>query len=259
MASNRPIGFFDSGIGLLSILKETKKVLPKESFVIFADQKNNPFGEKSEQELQKFSESAILHLINNHNIKLMTVACNTASVAVLNHLRKKFDIPIIGVVPAIKPAAITSKNGRIAIFATVLTAKSTYLKNLIKNHALGKKVLIIPCKKLAESIEIQDIEKIEKLLKNYLKLVEKFNADTLVLGSTHYPLVKTKIRKISGSRFRIVDSGTAVAARLHQIVLSKNIQSETRAKDYFYTTGNPQLFSKIASTILKYNVEAKSV
>ena len=254
-----PIAFFDSGVGLLSVLKETKRLLPKENFVIFADQINNPYGEKSQSEIQKFAQKATKFLISNHHIKLMVLACNTATVLAIDYLRRKFKIPFIGVVPAVKPAALLSKKSRIAIMSTPATAKSRYLTTLVKNYGEDSKTLKLGCQGLEEAIEELDYNRIEKLLKKYAKKIKEFDADVVVLGCTHYPLLKPQINKILGPKIKVIDSGHAVARRIKDILQEKDLFLQTKLKDIYYTSGNPDKFSNVASSLLKYNIRAQKV
>lgn len=257
MTKNQKIAFYDSGVGLLSVLLETKKALPKENFVIFADQANNPYGEKSQEQIKKFAYRSTKFLIDKHNIKMMVLACNTATVLALDHLRSNFKIPIIGVVPAVKPAAQKSKNGKIAIMSTPATAKSTYLKKLIAAHAKNAKTLRLGCAGLEEAIEVLDRKKINNLLGNYASSVNKFGADTLVLGCTHYPLVKNQLQKYLKKDIEIIDSGQAIARRIKDVLTELGLTSMVREKNLYYTTGDPQTFSRVSSYFLKSKVSAQ--
>ena len=257
MANNRPIGIFDSGVGGLSVLLEIKKLLPKESFVFLADQKHNPYGVKTKKQLQNLSVR-ITKFLSKYHIKLLVIACNTATCYVLAHLRKKFDIPIIGVVPAIKPAAQKTKNKKIAVMSTPATARSSYLSSLIAQHARGNKVLKVGCHKLEESIEYLDTKKISKLLDIYSKKIKDFKADVIVLGCTHFPFIKREIRKRVSSSVEIIDSGEAIASRVNFILKSTQELSSIKLKDIYYTTGlDLEKFSKVAQALLKYKITAQ--
>lgn len=257
--NNQPIGFFDSGVGLISVLKETQKLLPKENFVIYADQGHNPYGEKTRTQIKKYAKDATSLLVKKHNIKMMVLACNTATVLALDSLRKSFDIPFIGTVPAVKPAILKSKKLKIAIVSTPVTAKSSYLKNLIKEFSLNAEVLNLGCPGLEEAIEILDLAQIDKQLKKYLKKVKEFKADVLVLGCTHYPLVKKRISKILGREILVIDSGQAIAQRIKSVLAGFNKLSKSWQKNFYYTTGNSKLFSKVASTLLQSKIEAQKI
>ena len=252
----RPIGMFDSGVGGLSILLEVKKITPKENFVFLADQANIPYGGKTKNQLKKLTQN-ITDFLLRYDIKLLVVACNTASCYTIEHLREKFTIQIIGVVPAIKPATKLAKNGKIAILSTPATAKSTYLKRLIDSVAPNAQVLRLGCVGLEEAVEHLKRAEIARLLKIYLKKVDDFGADVVVLGCTHYPFLKKDIATIVGENINILDSGRAIAERV-SIILEKNMMhSPKKFRDLFFTTGNPNQFSKVASTLLKYKIDSR--
>lgn len=253
--NNNPIGFFDSGVGLLSVLAETKKLLTHENFVIFADQGNNPFGEKSEKQIKNYATDATKFLIKKHNIKMMVLACNTATVLALDHLRKKFGIPIVGTVPAVKPAFKNSKSVKVAIMSTPATVKSKYLSDLVDEFGRVANTLKIGCNGLEEAIEILDYKKIDDLLKRHLAKVKSFKADVIVLGCTHYPLIKSKIQNSLGKDIKVIDSGQAIARRIKQVLSGNQLLSKSRREDLFYTTGNPKQFSKVACILLRQTVK----
>src|SRR3989344_9694836 len=147
-----PIGLFDSGVGGLSVLLEIRKLLPNETTIFLADQGHNPYGAKSAKELQDLS-LRIANLLIKFKIKLLVVACNTATCYAIDHLRKNFVIPVVGVAPAIKPAIKLSKKKRVAVMATPATANSNYLKGLIAKYSKGVNVLNLGCRGLEEAIE----------------------------------------------------------------------------------------------------------
>lgn len=254
MASTDPIAFFDSGVGLFSVLAETKKILPLENYVIFADQGHNPYGEKTEQEIISYTQSATRFLLKKHKIKILVLACNTATVLALGQLRKKFDIPIIGTVPAVKPAFLKDKNTRVAIMSTPATAKSKYLKDLIRKFGQESKTLRIGCAGLEEAIEVLDLPKIEKLLLRYLPKIQNFGASILVLGCTHYPLIKRQI-KSKVKNLKIIDSGKAIAKQIQTVLWQTDSFSKKKIKDAYYTTGDSAAFSKIVSRLLQQKIK----
>ena len=256
MSDSHPIGFFDSGVGLLSVLAETKKLLPREIFVIFADQGHNPYGEKSAKQIKSYATDATNFLIKKHNIKMMVLACNTATVLALGDLRKKFKIPIIGTVPAVKPAFKKSKGVKVAIMSTPLTAKSKYLTSLVSKFGNDKNALKLGCRGLEEAIEILDHKKIDQILEKYLAKVKKFKPDVVILGCTHYPLIKNKIQKELGNGVTLLDSGEAIAKRVRAILKETKSFSSRRQSDIFYTTGDPKQFSRVASILLKKKINA---
>lgn len=252
----RPIGMFDSGVGGLSIMNEVKKSLPQENFIFVADQANIPYGAKTKSQLKNLTKSITTFLVH-YEIKLLVVACNTASCYTIDYLREKFAIPIVGVVPAVKSATRLTKNGKIAVLSTPATAKSMYLANLIDEVAPQFDVLKLGCVGLEEAVESYNRPKITRLLKTYLAKVSSFDADTIVLGCTHYPFLKKDIARIIGNRISIVDSGMAIAKRVSQVLEKTKMAKEGESLDLFFTTGDPKQFSNVASTLLKYKITGK--
>lgn len=250
---NRPIGLFDSGVGGLSILTEVKKSLPNESFIFLADQANVPYGAKTKKQLEKFTEK-IVNFLLKFNIKMLIVACNTASCYTIDYLRSKFEIPIVGVVPAIKPATNLTKNGKIAIMSTPATAKSKYLKDLVAEVANGNDILKLGCEGLEDSVETLNYKKIQKLLNLYTSKIKRHGADTVVLGCTHYPFLRRDIVKRIGKSVNLIDSGEAIAQRVSNLLANMKAQIANGDGDIFYTTGDPQKFSKVASILLQYKI-----
>jgi glutamate racemase len=258
MQNNRPIGFFDSGVGGLSILKEVKRLLPQENIIFFADQKNFPYGKKTEQELNTITKK-IADFLMSYDIKILVIACNTATCYSLKYLRSKFKIPIIGVVPAIKPAAQRSRSAKIAILSTPATSSSAYLKDLIKEFAADVNVLNISCGGLEEAIEDSNHKTIAHLVSNYSKKIKNFGADVVVLGCTHYPIVKDKFKELVDPDTKLVDSASSVAKRLKELLKISGSYSNSKADDLYFTTSNAQKFSEISSSILNFQILAKEV
>lgn len=256
MVDNRPIGIFDSGVGGLSILKEIKRLLPEESFVFLADQTHVPYGGKTKKELNNLCERITKFLLKFH-IKMLVVACNTASCYSIEYLRKKFSFPIVGTVPAIKPAVEISKEGKIAIMSTPATAKSSYLKNLVNKYALNKRVLILGCNGLEEAVEILDYKKINNLLDKYVPEIKEFKSDVIILGCTHFPFLKNDIKNRVGQDAKIIDSGRAIAKRVKFLLKENNSFAKEKSKELYFTTLKPKKFSQVASTLLKYRISSK--
>lgn len=254
----RPIGVFDSGVGGLSILIELKKLLPHENFVFFADQKNVPYGEKSKKELVGFMYKVMDYLIDKHDIKMFVVACNTATCYTIKELRGKYNLPLVGTEPAVKPASEGTKTGTIAIISTPATSKSKTVKKLIHDYANGITVLNIGCKNLENTVEKGNLDnpEVNKLLRKYLKEVKNSNADQLVLGCTHYPFLKGAIRKILGGSVKLVDSGKAIARRTEGLLQAHKISNEGKGETVYFTTGNAKKFEKVASKLLGRKVFA---
>lgn len=258
-----PIGVFDSGVGGLSVLIELKKKLPNENFVFLADQKYVPYGEKTKEELVKLVYKITNYLIKYHNIKMLVVACNTATCGAIDELRAKYKFPIVGTVPAVKLAAKQTETGTIACIATPSTSKSDKLNDIIKNDCSHVKVLNIGCQFLENAVETGDLNsaEVKYLLQKYLKEVKESPADQLVLGCTHYPFLKKPIRKILGSKIKLIDSGKAIARRTESLLETHNIKNEQKraGKSIYFTTSDAPKFSKVTSKLIQERVKAKMV
>ncbi|HUQ84732.1 MAG TPA: glutamate racemase [Candidatus Limnocylindrales bacterium] len=254
--NNRPIGIFDSGVGGLSILDSVKKHLPNESYVYLADQKNYPYGGKSVVEIQEIAYKVVSFLVSK-KVKLVIIACNTVSVNAIKHLRSNFDIPIIAVVPVVKTISEKSKTKKAAVFTTPATAKSKYLKDLIKKFSNGTKIYTIGNSKLEHLVEegIVNGPTVRSTVENSLLTLIEDGVDSIALGCTHYPFVATEIKKILGSKIALYDSGGAIARRTEYVLAHENIPSSVKGEDYYYTTGDAVRFRQIAEKLMKLDLK----
>ncbi len=257
--SNKPIGVFDSGVGGLSILKELRERMPNENYIFFGDQLNVPYGAKTKQEIVVLA-TRVMKFLASEGIKMAVVACNTATCHAIEELRSNFGFPIVGVVPAIKPAAEQTKTGKIALIATPATAKSPYVTELINKYAKGVEVLRIGCAGLEDVVETGGLEgeKVSELLNKYILPLKEENIDQLVLGCTHYPFLKEKISAILGPKVNLVDSGKAVARRVESLLNEQGIKNTAgNSSDKFYTNKDAKDFSRVASKLLGYEIVAE--
>ena len=253
---NKPIGILDSGVGGLTIWREIVKELPNESTIYIADSKNCPYGIKTAEEIYNLAKRLAAFLVTQ-DVKLIVLACNTITVSCLDKLREEFkDVPIIGTVPVIKTASELTKNKKIGILSTSATSKSKYQKDLIEKFAGNCQVINIGTAKLARSIERG--ENVSLVLKNELKPFLETGVDTLVLGCSHFPLIKDQIQSILKD-VQVLDSGAAIARQVKRVLEKENMRSKTKPNHNFYTTGDVKLFNKILSQSLEYNGEAESV
>lgn len=194
----RPIGFFDSGVGGISVLKEAVKLLPEENYIYFGDSKNAPYGEKSVEEVKNLTFSAVDFLICK-GVKAIVIACNTATSAAIDDLRNSYaGIPIIGIEPALKPAVELNKPGKIIIMATPMTLAETKFNNLMNSYMSKSYIVPLPCGGLAELIENGKLEgeEIESYLKFKLAPYLGSQIGSVVLGCTHYPFIKKELSKL---------------------------------------------------------------
>jgi glutamate racemase len=249
MINKNPIGLFDSGIGGTSIWKEINKLLPLEDSIYLADSKNAPYGLKSKEEIIALSKKNTEFLLNK-NCKIIVVACNTATTNAIKELRETYDVPFIGIEPAIKPAANNSKTHKIGILATKGTLNSELFHNTASSFTNVEIVEKIGYG-LVQLIEKGNLDTPEmfELLKSYLKPMIEQNIDYLVLGCSHYPYLIPQIKKIIPSKIKIIDSGEAVAKQTKKILNYNNLLriENNNVSNIFYTNIN----SNVLKSILK--------
>lgn len=257
MVNKNPIGLFDSGIGGTSIWKEIHQLLPNEDTIYLADSKNAPYGQKSKEEIIELSFKNTEFLLNQ-NCKLIVVACNTATTNSIKELRAKYDVPFIGIEPAIKPAALHSKTQKIGILATKGTLNSELF---YKNVEQFQEIQIIEqigfgLVELIEGGKI-DSEEMQELLLKYLNPMVQANIDYLVLGCSHYPYLIPQIKKIIPKKITIIDSGEAVARQTKKVLEEVvGINENTHlSKNIFYTNTNPEVLKEILEN--KYPIIAQ--
>jgi len=228
MNQNGSIGFFDSGVGGLTIWNEVLKTLPYENTIYIADSINAPYGTKSKQEIIDLSISSTETLINR-GAKIIVVACNTATTQAIETLREKFDIPFIGIEPAIKPAALSSITQQIAVLATYGTLDSDHFNATKDKFTSHIEVVTRVGEGLVTAIERGELHsvKLRGVLHRHLELLISDKTDYLVLGCTHYPLLIPMIKEIIGEDVTIVDSGKAVAEQTKRILRAENLISDS--------------------------------
>lgn len=256
---NKPIGIFDSGIGGTSIWKEVVKILPNENTIYLADSKNAPYGERPSEEILVLSIKNTEFLISK-GCKLIIVACNTATTNAIEYLRENYDIPIIGIEPAIKPAALLSKTGAIGILATKGTLSSKLFEKTTKEYTKNITTIEQDGEGLVPLIEEGKLNSPElyNLLSTYLKPMLKFNIDHLVLGCTHYPYLIPQIKIIIGDKIAIIDSGEAVAKQTKAILDNHKLLSTSIAKSnhQFYTNSETKVLKEILNDVsIDFSVE----
>lgn len=228
-----PIGVFDSGIGGLSVLQALRCELPDEHFVYLADSGNAPYGERGDAFVQTRTHAIAHYLRSQHQIKALVIACNTATAAAVESLRQAMpDLPLIGVEPAIKPAAASSQTQHIGVIATRGTVESRRFKKLIQAHGQHVHFHVQACDGLARAIEMSTLQQarvgaqapdIETLITRYISALGSFglktgDMDTLVLGCTHYIFIKDELRALLGPDVQLIDTGAAVARQTRRLL-----------------------------------------
>lgn len=253
----QPIGLFDSGIGGTSIWKEIHTLLPNEATIYLADSKNAPYGQKSKEEILHLSIKNT-ELLLNQNCKLIVVACNTATTNAIKELREKYDVPFIGIEPAIKPAALQTKTHTIGILATKGTLNSVLFHNTVSSYT-NLNVIEQVGHGLVQLIEEGKLggSEIDKLLQTYLKPMIQANIDCLVLGCSHYPYLIPQIQKILPKEVEIIDSGLAVAKQTKTILEKYGMLNQVIAKQkqLFYTNTKPNALATLLGN--KYTILEK--
>jgi len=251
---NRPIGVFDSGVGGLSIWRAMRKLLPQESLIFFADSGHVPYGEKSTPELRDLT-SRITRFLLSQDSKMIVVACNTATVHALAHLRECFpEVPFVGVVPVVKTLARLTRTGTIAVLSTPATSASPYLAGLISEFAADKQVINVGCDGLENMVESGQVRtrQTTALLERHLAPVRGSEADVVGLGCTHYPFLRHRIKRMLGRGVRVYDPSRPVARRVRQLLRAGDALAENPKPAYsFYTTGDTALFGRVATKLLR--------
>ena len=254
--SNQPIGIFDSGVGGTSIWKEIHNLLPNENTIYLADSKYAPYGPKGKEKIIELSIKNTEFLLKK-DCKLIVVACNTATTNAIDYLRKHYDIPFIGIEPAIKPAALQSKTKSVGILATKGTLSSELFAKTSNLFSSGINVIEQNGEGIVELIENGklDTDEMKSLLKLYLQPMIDANIDHLVLGCTHYPYLIPQLLQLVPNHVKIIDSGEAVARQTKSVLSQNNMLNKqpTKPNLKFYTNGNPAVMQSLLED--KFEVE----
>ncbi len=250
MSDPRPIGVFDSGVGGLTVLRELQRQLPYESTIYFADLGHFPYGPRYQAQVRHFALN-IIRFLEKLDVKMVVIACNTATAAALNTAREVFDIPIIGVItPGAEAAVAATENKRVGVISTEGTLQSQEYLHAIReaNPTIG--VLPKAAPQLVELVEAgkSDSPETEAVLREALRDILDYRADTLILGCTHYPMLKPLIRKITGDKVTVVDSAETTAARVTRVLAKNGLESAEHeaARHQIYVTGSPERFTDTA-------------
>jgi glutamate racemase len=229
MDRERPLGVFDSGVGGLSILRALRAELPHEDFVYFSDAAHAPYGEKGDAFVCDRSLAIAADLLERHRIKGLVVACNTATAAAVQLLRDRHtQLPVVGVEPALKPAAALTRTGRVAVLATRGTLSSARFQALHALLAVQAEFVLVPCDGLAAAIETHDAGQVRELCARYTREAGRFGdapgqIDTVVLGCTHYPFAAEVLREQLGPGVRLVETGEPVARQTRRRLQAQDL------------------------------------
>jgi glutamate racemase len=256
-----PVGVFDSGVGGLSVLGEINRLLPNESLLYVADCGHVPYGEKTPDFIRQRC-IAIADFFHQKGAKALVLACNTATVAGVADLRQRYpDWPIVGMEPAVKPAAAATKSGVVGVLATTGTLQSAKFAALLDRFAGDVQVITQPCPGLVERIETGDLVSpaIRQLLQGYVEPLLAAGCDTIILGCTHYPFLKPLLREIIPASITLIDTGAAVARQLQRLLSQRELLATGHPQaTQFWTSGDSEIFRKILPLLWKKSDSVRS-
>jgi glutamate racemase len=257
-----PIGVFDSGVGGLTVVKQIKKILPLESITYFGDTARVPYGTKSNDTILRFSIENILLLLR-FRVKMIVIACNTASSVALPTLKKYFSVPIMGVIePGAKLAAGKTKNKRIGVIGTQTTISSQSYTKCLLGLDSGLKVFGRACPLFVPLVEEGRTQGkvVEDIAKDYLDCLIKKNVDTVILGCTHYPALQSTLKKVLGNTIYIVNSASACAFAVKDYLIKSNILNRTGETNFrCYVSDDPEGVARIGSKLLGQKIIAQKI
>lgn len=249
-----PIGFFDSGVGGLSVWREGVRSLPGEHTIYYADNAYCPYGAKTPDEIMARS-AYIVDFLLRRECKLIVVACNTATAAAIDCLRERYAVPFVGMGPAVKPAAQHSVSGVVGVLATRGTFKGRLYHETLAQFAADVQIIEQPGDGLVELAEagLTDSDEARALLQKYIRPMLDAGADCLVLGCTHYPFFLPAIARITGNRMTVIDPAPAVAQRIKSLLVRHNLlnTSGDEARHEFFASGDPQTVRQTANWLLE--------
>jgi glutamate racemase len=254
MPNAQPIGLFDSGVGGLSVWQAVVERLPNEATIYFADSAHCPYGPRPREEIKTLS-TAITRFLLSQECKLIVVACNTASAAALDVLRAEFDVPVVGMEPAIKPAAEKTQTGHVGVLATAGTLQGDLFQKTSRHYANGVQVHRQVGEGLVEQVEAGrlDSPETEALLREYLEPMLAAGVDQIALGCTHYPLLIPLIEQIVAGRAVVIDPAQAVARQVARVLAKYNLAATLPADvipaHKFYATGSPEILQNLAEKL----------
>ncbi|WP_346290764.1 glutamate racemase [Sphaerothrix gracilis] len=262
MNSSAPIGVFDSGVGGLSVLRAIRAALPYENLCYVADSGHVPYGSKTPAYLQERS-LALTRFLLTHNVKAVVVACNTATVAAVTHLRATFPVPIIAIEPAVKPAVLATQTGVVGVIATTATLASEQFSALLTRFGNGVTILSQACPHLVRQVEKGDLTSAttRALIQQYTAPIVAAGADMLVLGCTHYPFLRPLLDEVVGSQVTLLDTGAAVTRQLSNILAAQNLlnPASVLGQEQFWTSGDAKQAQAVFSTLWGQPIKLQSL
>lgn len=244
------IGFIDSGVGGLTVVKEALRQLPNERLIYLGDTARCPYGPRPAEQVVQFTWEMTNFLLEK-KIKMLVIACNTATAVALEEIKEQLDIPVVGVIlPGTRAALKATKNNRIGVIGTVGTIKSQAYKNALQNKAPNTTVTSLACPKFVPLVESNEFGSsvAKKVVSETLHSLQLKQLDTLILGCTHYPLLRPLIQNVMGSQVKLIDSGAETVSEVSMLLDYFDIANSpnyTNTANEFYTTGSPKMFKSI--------------
>lgn len=267
MFNNNPIGMLDTGVGGLTVLKEALKQLPNETFYYLGDTERCPYGPRPVEQIKEFTWDMVNYLVDK-GVKMIVIACNTATAVALEDIRKELTIPVVGVIyPGARAAIKSTKNNRVGVIGTIGTINSKQYELAINTKSLKTDVFGLACPKFVPVVESMEYHSpiAKKVVHDTLKPLKEKNVDTLVLGCTHYPLLREFIQSEMGENVILIDSGAETVSDVSMLLDYYNISAEptneTRTHQ-FYMTGSKRMFEEILNdwlTVEKYGIHRVSI
>lgn len=258
MSYQYPIGVFDSGVGGLSVLRDIRKALWNEDLVYVADSVHAPYGDKTAAFIEARAV-AITQFLLNQPVKAIVIACNTATSAAVAELRARFPVPIVAMEPAVKPAVARTQSGVVGVMATRRTVSSENFLSLLQRFGAGAEIMVQACPGLAEQVEAGDLSsaKTRSLLERYVRPLLARGADTIVLGCTHYPFLKSLIQAMAGPGVEVIDPGEAIARELRRRLEAGGLASRASRQgvEQFWTSDAPDNAKALISQLWEIEVD----
>lgn len=260
---NRPVGFMDSGVGGLTVVKMAQKLLPNEEIVFIGDEARMPYGPRPTEEVVEFSKQMAAFLISK-NVKALVIACNTATSAAYEILQKELSIPVIGVIlPGAMAAAEQTKNNKVGVIATLGTIKSNIYPKTLKTIQYSIESYPLACQEFVEIAEKNELDTPETrvVVENKLKEFKQDQIDTLILGCTHFPLLSKNIQRAVGDEVTLIDPGVETSKQLKNLLEDQDMLRDEKLEinDRYYSTGNLVEFENVARNFLEKEIVVQQV
>ena len=254
---NRPVGFFDSGLGGVSVLRAARRVLPKENYIYYGDNKNAPYGDRSQADITDLTLRSAEELVD-HNVKALVIACNTATATCIRQVRELMSVPVVSVEPAIKPACMAPGSGKVLMLATLATTRLARYLALQKRMPDPERVVNVACPGIVERVErgVLAPDGYDDLLDAYLAPYWGAEVDGIVLGCTHYPFIRDAIARYARMHFtgkcRLYDGSLGTARELARVLNRGGLASDAGSGDVkFFSSGDVSCYGPLFDMLLE--------